>query len=147
MEVLLRAATAADSDFCYALHEAALGPYVTAVWGWDEAVQRGFHERGFDPSKIKIIMVNGREAGRLDVERRPDGIFLGLIELLPAYQGRGVGGRLVRDLIAEAAARGQPLSLEVLVVNVRAHALYTRLGFRETGRDEVKVRMRIEVHR
>ncbi len=147
MEVELRDASPADSDFCFALHKAALGPYVTAVWGWDDTVQRDFHERGFDPPNTKIIMVNGREAGRLDVERRPDEIYIGLIELLPAYQGKGVGARLVRDLIAEAAARGQAICLEVLVVNTRAHALYTRLGFREIGRDDVKVRMRIEVYR
>jgi ribosomal protein S18 acetylase RimI-like enzyme len=145
MDVALRDATAADSDFCWALRQVALRPYVAATWGWDEEVQRGFHERGFEPAKTKIILVNGRAAGRLDVERRPDEISLGLIELLPAYQGKGVGGRLVGDLIAEAAARGQAISLEVLVVNTRAHALYTRLGFRETGRDTLKVRMRIDV--
>jgi GNAT superfamily N-acetyltransferase len=146
VDVRLRDATPADSDFCYALHEAALGPHVAAVWGWDDAVQRGFHERGFDPPNTKIIMVDGRDAGRLDVRRRPDEIFLGLIELLPAYQGKGVGGRLVRDLVAEAAAHGQVVRLEVLAVNTRAQALYTRLGFRETGRDERKVRMCTEVY-
>ena len=71
MEVELRDASPADSDFCFALHEAALRPYVEAVWGWDPEVQRGFFERGFQPPKTKIILVNGREAGRLDVERRP----------------------------------------------------------------------------
>ncbi|MGN9906702.1 GNAT family N-acetyltransferase [Phytohabitans sp. LJ34] len=146
MHVALRDATAADGDFCWALRLVSLRPYVEATWGWDEEVQRGFHERGFDPTKTKIILVNGREAGRLDVDRRPDGIFLGLIELLPVYQGRGVGGRLLRELIAEAAERGQAISLEVLVVNTRAHALYTRLGFRETGRDALKVRMRIDTY-
>jgi ribosomal protein S18 acetylase RimI-like enzyme len=147
VEVALRPATAEDGDFCFAVHRAALRPYVEAVWGWDDEVQRGFHEQRFDPGQTKIITVNGRDAGRLVVERRPDEIYLGLIELLPAYQGMGVGGGLVRDLIAEAAARGQAMSLEVLAVNTRAHALYTRLGFRETGRDDVKVRMRIEVYR
>ncbi|WP_173164540.1 hypothetical protein [Phytohabitans suffuscus] len=46
MDVTLRDATATDSDFCYALHEATLGPYVAAVWGWDDAAQRRFHRRG-----------------------------------------------------------------------------------------------------
>jgi ribosomal protein S18 acetylase RimI-like enzyme len=144
--VRLRRATPADFGFCVALRQVALRPYVEAVWGWDEAVQRGFLERGFHPGKTKIITVNGRDAGRLDVERRPDEIHLGLIELLPAYQGKGVGGGLVRDLIAEAAARGQAICLEVLVVNTRAHALYARLGFREIGRDELKVRMCIDAY-
>ena len=43
--VELRPASPADSEFCYQLHKAAMGGYVTAIWGWDEQVQRGFHAR------------------------------------------------------------------------------------------------------
>ena len=32
----LRPATPADSEFCFQLHKAAMGDYVTAIWGWDE---------------------------------------------------------------------------------------------------------------
>jgi hypothetical protein len=40
--VALRAATPADCEFCYELHKAAMGGYITAIWGWDEQVQRAF---------------------------------------------------------------------------------------------------------
>ncbi|WP_246278840.1 GNAT family N-acetyltransferase [Phytohabitans rumicis] len=140
--VELRPATPADSEFCFALRQVALRPYVEATWGWDEAAQRGFHERRFDPAATQIVTVDGRDVGRLVVERGPDETVLGLIELLPAYQGRGIGTALIRDLIAE----GRPVALEVLAVNRKAYALYERLGFRETGRDETKVHMRIEVY-
>ena len=34
--VALRPATPADSEFCFQLHKAPWGDYVTAIWGWDE---------------------------------------------------------------------------------------------------------------
>jgi GNAT superfamily N-acetyltransferase len=150
VDVALRPATTADSEFCFAVHRAALGPYVRAVWGWDDAVQRGFHERSFDPGGTQIVTCEHRDAGFLVVERRPSGIYLGRIELLPHYQGRGVGGRLIRELLAEAAGCGQPVELDVLAVNTRAYALYVRLGFRDLGRhgeNGVKIRMRWSVNK
>jgi ribosomal protein S18 acetylase RimI-like enzyme len=141
----LRPAVPEDSEFCYELHRAALGPYVAAVWGWDETVQREFHERAFDPAHTQIVTVDGRDVGVLVVERRPTEIYLGLIEIHPDDQDRGIGGALIRELLAEAAGRGLPMALEVLAVNHRAYALYKRLGFREVGRhgeDGIKIRMR-----
>ena len=38
--VALRPARPADSEFCFRLHKAAMGDYVTAIWGWDERRQR-----------------------------------------------------------------------------------------------------------
>jgi ribosomal protein S18 acetylase RimI-like enzyme len=143
----LRPATPADGELCYRLHRAAMRGYVEAVWGWDEAVQRDLHDRRFDPGRTQIVTVDGRDAGMLVVEHRPTEVYLGRIELHPDHQGRGVGSRLIRRLLHDAAARGQPLALEVLPVNTRAHRLYLRLGFREVGRhgpENIKIRMRAE---
>ena len=145
MRIGLRPATAEDSEFCFRVHRAAMGAYVAEVWGWDDEVQAGYHRRAFEPGRFQVITVDGADAGMLVVQRRPDEIYLGRIELDPPYQGRGVGGRLIGGLLREAAAAGLPLTLDVLVVNSRARALYQRLGFRELGRhgdNEVKIRMR-----
>ena len=53
--IALRPATPADAEFCYQLHKAAMGEYITAIWGWDEQVQRAFHERAFNPHRWQII--------------------------------------------------------------------------------------------
>jgi len=143
-EVGLRPATAADSEFCFALHRAAMGEYVAQIWGWDDAIQRAHHERTFDPTKTQIIMADGRDAGSLSVERRPTETYLGRIEIHPNYQGRGIGGRLIQDLLDEAARRGHPVTLDVLAVNQQAHALYRRLGFHDVarhGENNIKIRM------
>ncbi|MGW7538419.1 N-acetyltransferase family protein [Amycolatopsis sp. NPDC054798] len=138
-EVGLRPATAADSDFCFQVHRAALGEYVAAIWGWDDEIQRDYHDRAFVPGRWQVITVDGADAGLLVVDYRPAEVCLGRIELGPSWQGRGIGGRLLRWLIGVAAERGQPLVLEVLAVNTRAHAFYLRHGFRETGRRGGKI--------
>jgi ribosomal protein S18 acetylase RimI-like enzyme len=142
-DVGLRAATAADSEFCFQLHKAAMGDYVAAIWGWDEQDQRDHHARGFDPGRWQIITADGADIGMLSVEYRATEVYLGRIEVRPEHQGRGIGTRLITALLGEAEQQGKDLVLDVLAVNHRAHALYRRLGLREVARDgDLKIRMR-----
>ncbi len=144
--IAVRPATPADSEFCYRLHKAAMGDYVTAIWGWDEQVQRRFHDQAFDPDRWLIITLDDEDVGMLDVEYRPDEIYIARIEVDPSHQGRGIGTRLVSSLAAEAGQKGLDLVLDVLAVNHRARALYRRLGMTEVARhgdDDVKITMRL----
>lgn len=141
----LRPAIDADSELCYQLHKAAMGEYITAIWGWDEPTQRGYHARAFKPGRWQIITADGQDAGMFAVEYRPGEIYLARIEVEPRCQGRGIGTRLIRALIQEAAQKGQDLVLDVLAVNQRARALYQRLGLTEVARhgdNNVKITMR-----
>jgi ribosomal protein S18 acetylase RimI-like enzyme len=143
--VELRAATGADSEFCYQLHKAAMGGYVTAIWGWDERTQRDFHARAFNPSRWQIITRDGTDVGMVDIEYRPGEIYLARIEIHPDHQGGGIGTWLVSMLIDEAGRLGIALVLDVLTVNERAQALYRRLGMTEVARHgdgNVKITMR-----
>lgn len=130
----IRPATAADSEFCYQLHKAAMGDYVSAIWGWDERTQRELHARAFNPGRWRIVTADGEDIGMFDVERRPGEIYLARIEIDPRCQGRGIGSRLISALIQEAKRNGQELVLDVLTVNRRAQALYQRLGMTEVAR-------------
>ncbi|MBE1494750.1 GNAT superfamily N-acetyltransferase [Amycolatopsis lexingtonensis] len=87
------------------------GEYVDAIWGWDEPVQRAYHDQNFDVAHTRVITVDGRDAGVLTVEEAGTEVVLGLIELVPAYQGRGFGGHLVRELATRAASRGRDVVL------------------------------------
>jgi ribosomal protein S18 acetylase RimI-like enzyme len=141
----LRPATAADSEFCFQLHKAAMGGYITATWGWDEQRQRDSHTRKFNPRRWQIITAAGTDIGMIDVEYRPAEIYLSRIEISPDRQGHGIGTRLVSALIDEARQNGQDLVLDVLAVNHRAQALYQRLGMTEVARHgdgNIKITMR-----
>jgi ribosomal protein S18 acetylase RimI-like enzyme len=83
----------------------------------------------------QIIEHEGRPAGLFKVAR--DGLDWQLIQiqLAPELQGRGVGERLIRELIAEARRAGASVSLHVLQANP-ARRLYERLGFRIVGQGE-----------
>ena len=143
--VALRPATPADSEFCYQLHKAAMGDYITAIWGWDEQVQREFHTRAFNTGRWQIITDDEADIGMINVEYRPAEIYLARIEIHPDYQGHGIGTRLISALIHEAGQSGQDLVLDVLTVNHRAQALYQRLGMKEVarhGENNTKITMR-----
>jgi ribosomal protein S18 acetylase RimI-like enzyme len=141
----LRPATAADSEFCYQLHKAAMGEYITAIWGWDEPTQRHHHARAFKPGQWQIITADDEDIGLLNVEHRRGEIYLGRIEIDPRCQSHGIGTRLISALIEEAAQEGQDLVLDVLALNHRAQALYQRLGMTEIarhGENNLKITMR-----
>jgi ribosomal protein S18 acetylase RimI-like enzyme len=137
----LRPATEDDYEFLYHLHAAAMGEYVAATWGWEESWQREYFAEKWDPSKRQIIQVNGRDAGVLVVSWRSDEIYLELIELLPIYQGRGVGTAVLQDLIARSREQQLPLVLHVLKANKPARRLYQRLGFHVVAEEEVRYKM------
>lgn len=106
--------------------------YVDQVWGWDETFQVEMFAGWFDPAKCQIIVVDGQDAGILTVERRPNEFFLSLIEILPAFQGRGLGSAAISSMLSQARVERVPAALQVLKVNP-ARRLYERLGFTIVG--------------
>ena len=62
-----------------------------------------------------------------------EALYLANIQVMPEWQGRGLGSRLVELVAATAHARGRTLVLRVLKVNPRAQRFYERLGFGVTG--------------
>jgi ribosomal protein S18 acetylase RimI-like enzyme len=130
----LRSAKREDAEFFWHLRQAALRPHVEKTWGkWDDAQQRKFFDRGFVPRETRVIMVDGQPGGRLDVSRSRLDFFLGLIEILPELQGRGLGSAVVRDLQEEARTKRVPIRLQVIKANEQAVRLYERLDFKRAG--------------
>jgi ribosomal protein S18 acetylase RimI-like enzyme len=96
------------------------------------ALQDAHYRRGYAGVSFDLLVVGGTPAGRLYVARPPGEIRLIDIALLPEYRGRGIGGRILRDLAAEGDLAGVPVRLSVVRDNP-ARRLYERLGFRVTG--------------
>jgi GNAT superfamily N-acetyltransferase len=110
----LRPATPDDRPFLLALHGATMRESVEAIWGWDDAVQERFFDNRFRPGVDQVIRVHSEDVGLLSIEDRPDELFLGLVQLAPAWQQRGIGTSILRRLLADASAAGKPFTLQVL---------------------------------
>jgi len=96
--------------------------YAIATWGrWDEAATRA----SFTPDTHRIIQHEGEDIGCLALEDEADRLILKKLYVLPRYQNRGIGTRVLRDLLAAAE---KPIRLRVLSVNP-ARRFYERKGF------------------
>jgi ribosomal protein S18 acetylase RimI-like enzyme len=141
LKIELRPATSADIEPLYPIHREGLRESVEATWGpWDETYQSARFRKHFDLDLRQVIVVDDADVGFLDVEQRPEDVWLAEIVISAAHQRRGIGSRLIGDLLASAAARQVPVRLQVLKVNP-ARQLYERLGFVETGQSETHYQM------
>lgn len=82
-------------------------------------------------SLTQVALSGGRVVGALNTLLRRDGHTARLYSLAvdPAARGRGIAGRLIRDLVRRLPRRVTTLSLEVRHDNAAARGLYERLGF------------------
>ena len=149
--VRLRAASAGDEDFLFALY-ASTRQDEMAAWRWEAAQQETFlrlqfraqqqrHAAERDAGDHQIIYRDGAPVGRILVVRSADEIRLADIALLPEHRGAGIGSALIWDLQAEAARAGLPLCLHVARDNAAAARLYERLNFVVTGDTGSHLRM------
>lgn len=129
MKYTLRPATPDDYDFLYHLIEVCLKEYIEETWGWDDDFQQRHFAENFDVTGCQIVLVDGRKAGQITVNEHEDSHFLAVIYILPEFQNRGLGSTLIREVQADAAKSGLPVTLRVLKANTPARRLYARLGF------------------
>lgn len=94
--------------------------------------QHKFYMEHFGQAQFDLIVRGGEPIGRLYVDRREDEIRLIDIALLPEFRGRGIGGRLLKNLLDEGAEAGKPVRIHVERFNP-ALRLYRRLGFKQIG--------------
>ncbi|MDE3236041.1 MAG: GNAT family N-acetyltransferase [Bacteroidota bacterium] len=134
----LRRATEHDSEFFYNVKKTVLKAYIETIWGWDEDFQRQFHAANYHVNETQIIMVNGVDAGTVEVKENNDSIFISSLYILPLFQNKKIGSRIISHYITRATEEKKRVELEVLKLNVQAQKLYKSLGFTLTERDDTK---------
>lgn len=125
LAIALRPAHAADAEFIYRLTEACMRHHTEQTWGqWNEDATRA----SFRPESHRIIRIDDVDIGCVALEPTDGHLFVDKLYILPDWQNRGIGTKLMREIVAAASAAGQPLRLNVLAVNP-ARRFYERLGF------------------
>jgi GNAT superfamily N-acetyltransferase len=120
--------------------DAALNP--SRIFDRDEKLKQ-YRER-FIPKEIQVISYDDEDVGRLRVVRSNESIYIGGIQILPEFQGKGIGTALFLDLIKESETTGLPIALEVHDVNESALRFYMNLGFSDVGHEGNKTLMKYQ---
>lgn len=136
MNFTLRKATIDDFEILYRINKEAYQPYVEQIWGWNEEWQYTFFKEHLILERVQLILVDDTPVGFISINYKNDLIFGESIAVLPVFQSKGIGTKIFGDLIATAKELGVPLHIQVFKVNIRAKALYERLGFTQYGESE-----------
>ena len=104
------------------------------------SAQHLYYQQHFGNARFDLILNRSVPVGRLYVDRRADEIRIIDIALMPGYRGKGIGGKLMRELLQEAGEKRLPVRIHVEQFNP-AMNLYDRLGFRKIHDEGVYVLM------
>lgn len=107
--------------------------------GWDEAfketfidqqftAQHQYYREAYHDASFQVILLDGKEAGRLYVWESDRQIRIVDIALLPEFRNQGIGSTILRELIAKSETSGKTLCIHVEIYNPALN-LYKRLGF------------------
>jgi len=142
----LRASSGRDRDFFYRVYAATRTEELSRVpWAAEEKerflrqqfdAQDHSYRNNYPGAEFSVIAVDGKDAGRLYVHRRPDEIRIMDIALLPEYRRRGTGTQLLKQIQREGELTSLPVTIHVEVFNP-AMRLYERLGFSKAGENDV----------
>jgi len=123
----LRPALDVDVSAIVAVDRVAFTPH----WWHSEAATR---RRVAEASHFILAEIAGEVVGYATGELRPSQAHLSRIAVHPAYQGRGIGAMLLRDVLRAFWRRGaEKISLNTQRDNRRSQGLYRRFGFEPTG--------------
>jgi len=138
MEYRLDPAAMRDYGFIYRLRRDSLQCYLDKIQM--PPAERGPFFARFDVTRHRLISVGETPVGAVSVLEREEGLQLANLHLLPAYQRRGLGTAIVREVQRRAEASRRRVTTQVLKVNP-ARAFYERLGFRIEGEQGLRYRM------
>jgi len=100
-------------------------------------LQHQHYMKHYKDASFEIISYKGEDVGRLYHEMiTPKELRIVDIALLPSYRNRGVGGKLLNDLLMQAESNMHSISIHVEISNPAMDYFYKKLGFqfvREAG--------------
>ncbi|MEV7414061.1 GNAT family N-acetyltransferase [Streptomyces sp. NPDC089919] len=137
----LRTAGPADIEPIAELKAVVMRADLTRLGRFGEERCRRIFREGFAPGFTSVIELAGAFAGSLTLRpHQRGGREIAHFYLDPAVQGRGLGGEILRSVLADCDARGLPVRLTVLQGSA-ARRFYERHGFALESEDPIDVHM------
>lgn len=128
MTIDLRSVRPDDYSFALDLYLDTIKPYASPWMTWVDEEQRALFADLWRPDDTRVIVLDGKRVGWLEVRQTGEEIFLKQLYLDPAYQRRGIGSYVIQRLLNDWAGIARSMALFVLKNNP-AVRFYQRLGF------------------
>jgi ribosomal protein S18 acetylase RimI-like enzyme len=137
--IRLRAATPDDEPFLIELRKLTMTAHLERA---GEPVDDESHRLRARSNLhlAQVVCCNGEDIGLIKLVRSETDWHLQQIQILPGYQGRGIGTAVIRAMLGEAHQAHVSVSLSVLHGNP-ARRLYERLGFEVAGTTSIELKM------
>jgi ribosomal protein S18 acetylase RimI-like enzyme len=135
MDLTIRPAGAKDVPFLRALNRAAYEELAVRVFGsWNDTLKRDKFESKLARGGFRLVVLNGEPVGAILSVDGSGYVTIRDLMILPKFQRRGIGSRVIELEIARATALRKPVRLHTSRLNEARH-FYLRHGFVETGGD------------
>jgi ribosomal protein S18 acetylase RimI-like enzyme len=111
------------------LYESEMRPHIETIWGWDAAWQITDFNKAFSDSSTYIVEVDGRFSGYVQLDLGAAENYLRMNVLLPECRSRGIGARILSELLRVSCHDRRNLYLRVFRTNLAAKRFYEREGW------------------
>lgn len=128
-----RRAEEADREAIYRLYRLVMRGLISRIWGWEEQWQQKDFASHFDPHGISLACQGRTLAGYSQVEHRDGLLFIRMMVVHPEFRRKGIGRKLLGDVIASADMQSKSIGLEVFKINNAARSFYESDGFKVEG--------------
>ncbi len=133
MEYSLRQANKSNLDFIFNLKKSTLKEHIEQIWGWDDGYQQQILKDEFIAENNFMIYSEDVIIGVLEVNETIDTFHIVELEIVPEYQGKGIGSKILQDIILKMSDVGKKVRLGCFTINKKALKLYEKNGFRKYG--------------
>ncbi|CZF82431.1 ribosomal-protein-alanine N-acetyltransferase [Grimontia celer] len=129
MQINLRKATESDMDFLFELRDLTMRKYLEQV-GMPTSRENYEARIRYQFDCAQIIEFSGKRIGLLKATYSPEENIWKLVQIQihPDYQGRGIGERIIKNLLGVVKETNATVQLSVIKSNP-AQQLYSKLGF------------------
>ncbi len=124
-----------DWETTYRIKRIAHGPVVAEKWGWDDTLQRDFHNKHWQTYPFSLVYYGDELIGTVSILDNNDHWVFGDFNIVPEFQKKGLGTKILSKVLADAKSKNIPVRLCYLKWN-RVGSLYRKMGFTEIGERE-----------
>lgn len=145
MQIDFRKCEYSDLDYILKLKELGMKWYIEKIYGWDKEFQKVATKKELDKhiNDMRIILVDGSDAGVTTFFEEDNKYVVGLILIHPDHQGKGIATKIISEYIDTAKKDKKEIKIKTYKENP-ARRLYERLGFKIYEEDKTHVHMSID---